>query len=172
MTFQAAFGAVLLVGLPVLLLALGVLAHAYYIARPRSLQRTNQMLEELVAESLDQLIAEIRATAPAPERNAQPRLAQPVEARMDPRLEPRLEPRLAPASGPHGFSAMAPTTAHAFSAMSAAPMAAASGAPSLRHAVGQLLSEGLSDRTIARRLGVGIEEVRAARMSSTYRSAA
>ena len=139
MTLQAALAAVLLVGLPVLLLALGVLAHAYYVARPRNAQRADQLIEELVADSVEQLIARLRTLDPPATRPAEPSVALPRP--------------------PHAFAALLPPVA---------PLAlAAPPAANLRAAVLQLLTEGLSDRSIARRLGVGIEEVRAARVAAS-----
>ena len=66
MTLQAALAEVLLVGLPVILLGLGALACAYYVIRPRTLATTDRLIEELVAESLDQLIAQLRDVQPQP----------------------------------------------------------------------------------------------------------
>lgn len=162
MTLQTAFGAVLLVGLPLMLLAVGVLAHAYYVARPRSAARTDRMIEDLIAESMDQLIAELRATTSRVEGSA-----------------PVPMPQLAVAAPTaHSFSALAPADVPSMSrtgapARATLQSAATTLAPlNLRGAVSQLLAEGLSDRSIARRLGVGIEEVRAARLSRSPRSAA
>jgi hypothetical protein len=75
---------------------------------------------------------------------------------------------LAPA---HAFSALPAAILPPVPAMSPAP-ASMVPVPNLRGAMTQLLAEGLSDRSIARRLGVGIEEVRAARLAGSRRSAA
>lgn len=161
MSLQTALGAVLLVGLPVMLLALGVLAHAYYIARPRSVARTDRLIEDLIAESMDQLIAELRATSSRVDASHTPPRSQST-----------------PTTIAHSFSALAPAAAPlpATPSVGTRPQSLTSaptfGAVNLRGAVGQLLAEGLSDRSIARRLGVGIEEVRAARMNGSTRSAA
>ncbi len=162
MSVQSAFGAVLLVGLPLMLLAVGVLAHAYYVARPRSAARTDRLIEDLIAESMDQLLAELRATS----------------GRVEGSRPAPLPPLTVAPPAAHAFSALgtgdAPSMARAAALPAASlPTRAASHAPlDLRGAVAQLLTEGLSDRSIARRLGVGIEEVRAARLHRAPRSAA
>ena len=146
MTLQAALGAVLLIGLPILLLAVGVLAHAYYLARPRAAAKTDHLIEELVAQSVEQLLAQLQAE-PRPRAPQAPMALQ--AARQDMPLAPAGS---APVHPMHSFAALN------------APAPSFLPAPNLRMAVVQLLSEGLSDRSIARRLGIGIEEVRAARI--------
>ena len=169
MSLQTAFGAVLLIGLPVMLLAVGVLAHAYYVARPRNAARTDRMIEDLIAESMDQLIAELRATSSRVEGS--PPSALPPLPPL-PALTPLAAAR--PSTAPitpaltHTFSALGPAPARA----AQQPMASTLAPLNLRGAVSQLLAEGLSDRSIARRLGVGIEEVRAARVGHASRRAA
>lgn len=147
MTLQAALAEVLLVGLPVLLLGVGILACAYYVIRPRTLAKTDRLIEELVAESLDQLIAQLREVQT---------LSVPHATSMS--LAPARAASIVPESSALPVSeADAPAIApHAFGFLQG---------PSLALAVRQLFGEGLSDRSIARRLGVGIEEVRAARRS-------
>lgn len=156
MTLQAALGAVLLIGLPILLLAVGVLALAYYVARPRAAAKTDRLIEELVAESVEQLLAQLQA--PPPRRAAQaPMTLQAALQALPP------APAAPAATRPlHSFGALEAATA-------TPPFLPA---PNLRLAVAQLLSEGLSDRSIARRLGIGIEEVRAARINGTLGTAA
>ncbi len=159
MTLQAALASVLLVGLPLLLLALGVLVHAYYVARPRNAARADRLIEELVADSVDQLIAQLRAPEPAP-------------------LPPHVAFRAALQAAPDLTRPVTPHASHRFGALDdrSVPPATSAPMPHLGMAVAQLLTEGLSDRSIARRLGIGIEEVRAARLntgrSSSQRSAA
>jgi hypothetical protein len=153
MTLQSALAAVLLVGLPLVLLALGVLAHAYYVARPRNAARADRLIEELVAESVDQLIEQLRATTATTTTAGHRSMAAP--------------PALVPA---HAFSALPAPALVMAPAPSPAPSMVP--VPNVRGAMTQLLAEGLSDRSIARRLGVGIEEVRAARLAGSRRSAA
>lgn len=155
MTLQAALAEVLLVGLPLLLLGAGVLACAYYVIRPRTLAKTDRLIEELVADSLDQLVAQLREAQPPPVARA---------ASMS--LAPAMAVSRQPESAAPSFTDM-PASAVATPAL---PFLQG---PTLSMAVHQLLNEGLSDRSIARRLAVGIEEVRAARRSSaTSRRAA
>lgn len=170
MSLQTAFGAVLLIGLPLMLLAIGVLAHAYYIARPRNAARTDRMIEDLIAESMDQLIAELRATSARVEGATAAPMPQLTMA-------PVPSAQLAHQSA-HTFSALDSGMLPAAPSRAALPARAAlqSGATlppmNLSVAVAQLLAEGLSDRSIARRLSVGIEEVRAARLGHASRRAA
>ncbi len=147
MTLQAALAEVLLVGLPVLVLGVGALACAYYIIRPRTLAKADRLIEELVAESLEQLIAQLREVQPPPTARA---------ASMAPAMATATPSDSIPS---HAFEPAIPAvTTTAFPFLQG---------PGLSMAVHQLFGEGLSDRSIARRLGVGIEEVRAARRSGT-----
>jgi hypothetical protein len=143
-TLQLALAVTLLLGLPLMLLAIGVLAHAYLLARPRGGAVTQAMppalVEAMVADSVDQLLAQLRATPATLEQLPAPAWASPALA-------------------------AAPRSTAAPPSMLRTPLSVAtspSGA-NLVQAVAQLVSEGLSDRSIARRLSVGIEEVRVAR---------
>jgi hypothetical protein len=135
------------IGLPLMLLAVGVLAHAYLLARPRRAAASEgvppALIEAMVAESVDQLLAQLRITPGALDNS----------------------PSLSPDS-PSGLPLVPATSSMAVApSMVATPLRVAtspSGA-NLLQAVAQLVSEGLSDRSIARRLSVGIEEVRIAR---------
>ena len=139
----------LLVGLPLMLLAIGVLAHAFLLARRPGLDPTDLALEALVKDSGEDLIAELRNSV------------QDIKAQLA-RQRGTLERLLADPTGEELPAAAQPA---------AAPLPATAGgytpgagaAPDLRHVVAQLVAEGLSDRAIARRLHVGVEEVRVAR---------
>jgi len=139
----------LLVGLPLMLLAIGVLAHAYLLARRPRLDPTDLALEALVTDSGEELIAELRNSV------------QDIKAQLA-RQRGTLEQLLANPTDEEASTA--PTQATAPLPATAAGYAPAAGAATdLRHVVAQLVAEGLSDRTIARRLLVGVEEVRVAR---------
>ena len=71
--------------------------------------------------------------------------------------------RLLADPGGEELSAAAPPVTAPVRATAAGYAPAAAAAPDLRHVVAQLVAEGLSDRAIARRLHVGVEEVRVAR---------
>jgi hypothetical protein len=131
-TLELALAVTLLIGVPLMLLAIGVLAHAYLLARPRGSSITEAHVEAMVADSVEQLLKQLR-TAPsavAPEPAAL--WAAPIEA-----APARIAVPVSTATSPSGAN--------------------------LARAVSQLVNEGLSDRSIARRLSVGIDEVRVAR---------
>ncbi len=140
----------LLVGLPLMLLAIGVLAHAYLLARRPRLDPTDRALEALVTDSGEDLIAELRDSV------------QDIKSQLA-RQRGTLERLLADPGGGELSAAAPPATAPlpATAAAGYAPPAVA--ATDLRHVVAQLVAEGLSDRAIARRLHIGVEEVRIAR---------
>ena len=146
------------VGAPILLLALGVLYHAYVLANqpaaPDQLMEhvasaAIEPAEELVAE-LQDAMHEIRGQLGSQRRalsnllSAAPQAQQATQA-----------PALAPAAG-----APMPVSSSPGMTDDVAP-----GAPteSLTGVVGRLVAEGLSDRAIARRIRIGLEEVRIAR---------
>jgi pyruvate/2-oxoglutarate dehydrogenase complex dihydrolipoamide acyltransferase (E2) component len=164
-TLTTALALTLLVGLPLVLLAAGVLWQAYLLAT-RSTEAatdpTDAALRAMATASVDDLLLEIQRaidelqgqvssqrrtiesllSAPAPLATAAATPAPTVAAAMP------AAPALAPAAPAAAMSAPAtadrvPTTLHM--------------------QLDQLLAEGLSDRAIARRLQVGLEEVRMAR---------
>lgn len=143
MTVQLALAVTLLLGVPLLLLAIGVLAHAYLLARPRRDATPEALVEAMVAESVDQLLAQLRAGALDAEHTSERARSSSVMPVAPPSL---------PALGAPPSAFGAPL------GVAAAPFGA-----NLAQAVAQLVGEGLSDRSIARRLSVGIEEVRVAR---------
>ncbi|MEZ4502192.1 MAG: hypothetical protein R3C39_06175 [Dehalococcoidia bacterium] len=175
MTLSTALALTLLVGLPLVLLAAGVLWQAYLLATRQpeapAVDPTDAALRAMATASVDDLLLEIQraidelqgqvssqrrtleglmsAPAPAPLATA---VAAPAAAAPTPAPAPAPTPPVAPVAPPPA----------------SAPMAAASSTAervptSLHLQLDQLLAEGLSDRAIARRLQVGLEEVRMAR---------
>jgi hypothetical protein len=175
----------LTIGLPMLLLAVGVLYHAYVLGRqPAALDELEAHVEAMATESTDALLIDLQEAV----ERMQGQLARQRESLAgllsDEGGRPRspalamapavigapttmLEPELPRASGePFG----APVTDRRGSET---PANRAPGAPiegtrggemTLASSVARLVSEGLSDRAIARQLHVGLEEVRMARM--------
>ena len=139
----------LLVGLPLMLLAIGVLAHAYLLARRPRLDPTDLALEALVTDSSEDLIAELRNSV------------QDIKSQLA-RQRGTLERLLANPTGEQ-LSAPPPPAATPLPATAARYAPGAGAATDLRHVVADLVAEGLSDRAIARRLHIGVEEVRVAR---------
>jgi DNA-binding NarL/FixJ family response regulator len=129
------------IGLPLVLLALGVFYHAWVIARqPDPLdaevtslatQHTDQLLGELhrAMEQVQTQLTQQRQTLGSMLSDAAPAASIAPPQRMEP-MVPAAEP------------------------------VATDDATALHVAVRQLAAEGLSDRAIARRLRVGLEEVR------------
>jgi len=191
------------IGIPLMLLALGVLYHAYLLSHSptdleshveqlvtdpdevmRDLQRSmNDIRGELTRQraSLRGMLSDLPATAAATAAAA-PTMA-PRTASMASNTAPVAAPAAdAPSSNITASSATpAPTISPAPAAMpepapamppAPAPMPAPAPvlpidrtAGELRAAVHDLAAEGLSDRSIARRLRIGLEEVRLARAS-------
>lgn len=129
-----------LIGVPVLLLALGLLLNAYLLARRQRVNPADRALDALATESVDELVIE---------------LARSVEE-----IKGQLQHQREALGGLLSETARAATGAPAPAAASAV---AATPGGDLRLAVDQLVAEGLSDRSIARRLRIGLEEVRMAR---------
>ena len=143
------------VGAPLLLLALGVLYHAYVLgnqpAAPDQLMEhvaraAIEPAEELVAELQDamhdirgQLGSQRRALSSllsvTPQATAAPGLAPAAGAPMPVNPSPEMTDDVAPGAPTEGLTGL----------------------------VRRLVAEGLSDRAIARRMSIGLEEVRIAR---------
>lgn len=146
MTLTTALVITLVVGLPLMLLAGGVLANVYVMtcrqpAAP-ALDPTDVALRAMATESADDLVVELQ-------RSIEDLKGQMAGQRRT--LEGLLS---RPAAAP----------AVAMASAGAGPVPAPARVPSnLDLAVNELLAEGLSDRAIARRLQVGLEEVSMAR---------
>jgi hypothetical protein len=155
------------IGVPLMLLALGVLYHAYLLSRQpidldehveqmatdpdevmRGLQRSmNDIRGELSRQraSLRQMLSDAQPAAATPaSAHAAPAMPRPV-APMPP---PPPMPEPPPAPDPVATLPIDRTTGE------------------LRAVVRDLAAEGLSDRSIARRLRIGLEEVRLARSAN------
>jgi DNA-binding NarL/FixJ family response regulator len=143
------------IGLPVLLLALGVFYHARVIAQQPIDSLSAHVAEMATSEHTDELLAELHRSMQAIRQQlSQQRdslsgmlsdtehAARPARSRAAPPAEPMRS--AAPAVAPNPLRGLDPTT-------------------ELRSAVARLVAEGLSDRAIARQLHIGLEEVRMAR---------
>lgn len=175
------------IGVPLLLLAVGVLYHAYVLGRqqPADVDDLGATVEALATESTDALLIDLRDAV----EHMQTQLARQRESLAgllsDDGRGPRspLSPAMAAAPAMSAAPAAMPRTAMPMTDRDPepeAPLAAGSfihntrmgpsaQAPlarggSLTSAVAELVTEGLSDRAIARQLHIGLEEVRMARM--------
>lgn len=181
------------IGVPLLLLALGVLYHAYVLGRQQSgeFDDLGAHVEALATESTDALLIDLRdavehmqgqlarqreslAGLLSEESRATRSPIVPSAASMQPAMQPIMQPVM-PAATPRvaepdlGTFEASPAYDRRPAAGSfvtnprTAPAAPAPGG-SLTSAVAELVAEGLSDRAIARQLHIGLEEVRMARM--------
>lgn len=160
------------IGVPLMLLALGVLYHAYLLSR--------QPLD--LDDQLDQLVADPNDVMQGLQRSMQEIRGELTRQRVS--LRQMLSERDATGARP-AFATATPEALAAIPAMPIEPLDPASiiapaptllpaepalpidhTAGELRHAVRELLAEGLSDRAIARRLRIGLEEVRLARATT------
>ncbi len=168
------------IAVPLMLLALGVLYHAYVLGKqqPSDLSELDNLgahVEALATESTDALLIDLRdavehmqgqlarqreslAGLLSEEGRASRSMMSGVPAMTPaPAMAPEMlpmdgapEPRMAAGSFVHN-TRLAPTSTQR-------------GGGSLTGAVADLVAEGLSDRAIARQLHIGLEEVRMARM--------
>lgn len=163
------------IGVPLMLLALGVLYHAYVLGQqPAILDDLDDHVQALATESADALLIDLQETVEhmqgqlATQRQSLAGLLSEDNRRMHAlATAPALatasaEPEMPQASG---APVEQPRTAAAPRKPRAAMDDRRSSSPNpLSAAVSQLVSEGLSDRAIARRLHIGLEEVRMARL--------
>ena len=193
MTFTSDLVLALAIGGPLMLLAIGVLAHAVLLVRRPpvvGLEGMDDVLDALAAEPVEDLLAELhqeihelrtqlagqrstlehllsegtrQARAAAVPQPASRPVASPVAT--VPRAARETEPAPALATDARPVVLGGRARAMQFAAAEAPQLfATAPAAGGLRAAVSQLAAEGLSDRAIARRLHVGLEEVRVARL--------
>jgi len=172
------------IGVPLLLLALGVLYHAWVLGRQQSADydELGAHVEALATESTDALLIDLRDAV----EHMQGQLARQRESLAGLLSEDARAPRTAMAAAPAPMMAPAPPamprlqdpdtgTMHAafpdprpaagsFVTNPRLAPAPPRGGGSLTSAVADLVAEGLSDRAIARQLHIGLEEVRMARM--------
>ena len=196
MTFTSELLVPLSIGGPLTLLAIGVLAHAVLLARrPAStgLEGVDDVLEALAAEPVEDLFNELHqeiddlrtqlagqrstleqllsegtrqaraAVAPQPASRA---AAAPVSAMPRDVRPSAAPPARSPERQPVVLGARAAYTTQPAAMEAPRGFEGPPAAGGLRTAVSQLAAEGLSDRAIARRLHVGLEEVRVARLRS------
>ncbi|MGE3855640.1 MAG: hypothetical protein AB7G21_01635 [Dehalococcoidia bacterium] len=179
------------IGVPLLLLALGVLYHAYVLGRQQSgdFDDLGAHVEALATESTDALLIDLRdavehmqgqlarqreslAGLLSEESRAARSPIVPSAASMQPAMQPVMPvmqpaPRIAePDLGTFEASPAYDRRPAAGSFVTNPRTTPAAPAPggSLTSAVAELVAEGLSDRAIARQLHIGLEEVRMARM--------
>lgn len=146
------------VGAPVLLLALGVLYHGYVLAnQPAAPDRLTEHVASAAVEPAEELVAElqdamheIRGQLGSQRQALSNLLSAATQSPQTARA-----PVLAPASG-----APLPAGPSADMMDDVTPGAATEDLTGL---VRRLVAEGLSDRAIARRMRIGLEEVRIAR---------
>jgi DNA-binding NarL/FixJ family response regulator len=150
----------LAVGVPLMLLALGVLYHAYLLSRqPQDFLESH--VDALATESAEELLIALQETVD--EMQAQLASQRDALAGMLSDAPPVFATALASASSfdrpmaagdyveqSAEMAARTPPTAHAM--------------PSVRSRIAELADGGLSDRAIARELHIGLEEVRIARL--------
>lgn len=160
----------LAIGIPLLLLAIGVVYHAYVLGQqatavPAEIDDLNAHVEALATESAEQLLTSLQEMMAQMQGQLTSQRASLERLLSDQGRAPAAMPVLAPVgmSPGGGGASMADQT----------PMAAGEFVPQapgpaptndLRYRVRELATEGLSDRAIARQLGIGLEEVRIARM--------
>lgn len=143
----------LAIGVPLMLLALGVLYHGYLLSQQTQRDPLEAHVESLATESTEALLTSLQRSVDqlqgqmARQRDSLAGLLSDQRAALTfvtAAPSPRVEDRPI-AAGEH-VSAVAPST------------------PDLRSRVLALTEDGLSDRAIARELNVGLEEVRIARL--------
>lgn len=142
----------LALGVPLMLLALGVLYHAYLFSR-QPLDLLDERVESLATESAEELLMTLQMAV----EEMQGQMAHQRETLAGMLSEPRPAFAMAALSDIHGEDL--PLAAGEFVEQSHQD-----GPQDMRSRVARLAEEGLSDRAIARQLHVGLEEVRIARM--------
>ncbi|MEE8336850.1 MAG: hypothetical protein V3R95_02185 [Dehalococcoidia bacterium] len=162
----------LAVGIPLLILGVGLLLNAYLlIGRSRRVTPATDSLDALATQSMDKLlielqrsVGEIRGQLASQRATLAALLSDGAAANGASAQAP--PPRAA--QGAQGAAIASPPVIPAetqplIAGVEAAAVAVAS--QELHSMVGRLVAEGLSDRAIARRLSIGMEEVRLARLS-------
>jgi len=174
-TLTTALALTLLVGLPLVLLAAGVLWQAYMLATRSSepaTDPTDAALRAMATASVDDLLLEIQRAidelqgqVSSQRRTLEGLLSAPTPAPLATATAAAAPPAAAAPIAPTAPSPIAPAPrANLTSTPAAAERVPSTSVPTTLHLqLDQLLAEGLSDRAIARRLQVGLEEVRMAR---------
>ncbi len=156
----------LAVGVPLMLLALGVLYHAYLFSQ-QPIETLEQHVDSLATESAEELLFALQEAVD----EMQEQLASQREA-LAGMLSEKPQPAfatVAPLSLDHHFELVEsdrPTAAGEYVPRADARLDAVAprGAADVRTRIAELADEGMSDRAIARELHIGLEEVRIARM--------
>lgn len=150
------------IGVPLMLLALGVLYHAHLLANQQSSDLDAHV--EQLAVNPDEVLRGLQHSMQQVRGDLTRQRAALRQMMSEAAREPA--PELAMASGAPVMPIAEPTPTptpmpEPVSMVPALPLDRTSG--ELRSAVSELAAEGLSDRSIARRLRIGLEEVRLAR---------
>ncbi len=158
----------LAVGIPLLIVGAGLALNAYLlISRSRAPAQIADPLEALATESMDKLLIELQRSVGEIRGQLASQRATLATLLSDGPLF-----AVAGADAPRALTAqdalapppvIAATTQPLIAGVEAAVIAVAS--QELHTTVARLVAEGLSDRAIARRLSIGMEEVRLARLS-------
>lgn len=180
------------IGVPLLLLALGVLYHAYVLGRQQQNVEFDDLgahVEALATESTDALLIDLRDAVEHMQgqlarqreslagllsedarstRSPMAAASAPLASAMQPAMPRPVEPDLGTFEASPAYDRRPAAGSFVANPRVAPPApttpAAPRGAVSLTSAVAALVAEGLSDRAIARQLHIGLEEVRMARM--------
>lgn len=142
----------LTLGVPLMLIALGVLYHAYLYSQ-QPMETLEQHVDSLATESAEDLLFALQEAVD--EMQAQLAYQRDTLAGMLSDRPQQAFATVAPLSLDLDDEATRPTAAGEF-----VPRAV----PSVRGEIARLAEDGLSDRAIARELHIGLEEVRIARM--------
>lgn len=160
----------LAVGIPLLILGVGLLLNAYLlIARARGSTLTIDSLDALATESMDKLLIELQRSVGEIRGQLASQRATLAALLSDSGAYANGAGAQAPLPAALQGAAIASppvvpaSTQPLLEGVEAAVVAAAS--QELHSVVARLVAEGLSDRAIARRLSIGMEEVRLARLS-------
>lgn len=150
------------IGVPLMLLALGVLYHAHLLANQQS-SDLDAHVEQLavnpdeVLRGLQHSMQQVRGDLTRQRAALRQMMSEAAREPM-----PVLEPALV-----SGAPVMPSPIQEPVPVVAELPLDRTSG--ELRSAVSELAAEGLSDRSIARRLRIGLEEVRLARATPSNR---
>jgi DNA-binding NarL/FixJ family response regulator len=149
------------IGLPILLLALGVFYHARVIARPATIIDTlgAQVETMAVTDHTEELLAELQNSMHA----IRQQLSQQRQSLSGMLSNDAPRPRGIPAMEASLRATAPAATATTVAGRMIEAQQNIDPGTELRVSVTRLVSEGLSDRAIARQLRIGLEEVRMAR---------
>ncbi|MEE8421789.1 MAG: hypothetical protein V3S31_03320 [Dehalococcoidia bacterium] len=157
---SSALAVSLAIAVPLLLVAAALGLNAYLVLRRPRAAAAPGSLDALATESMDQLLLELQRSVGeikgqlAGQRATLAGLlsGDPAPVLISPQLQ-AVAPVVPQGSSPPAEPQMAPAAA------------ARPAASELQASIARLVAEGLSDRAIARRLSIGMEEVRLARLS-------